>query len=157
MILACVPASTQWSLLSKEEILAEKGATAYTLPMSTKVRLANLRFDGYHGATAEERSLPRRFEVDLELEADFGVPERSDRLTDAVDYAEVAGIVMAIGTGPAFHLVEALARRMVDALQERWPQVMVSLFLASTCSHSSVAREPIGVIFGPRSLPITLA
>ena len=95
--------------------------------MSTKVRLANLRFDGYHGATAEERSLPRRFEVDLELEADFGVPERSDRLTDAVDYAEVAGIVMTIGTGPAFHLVEALARRMVDALQERWPQVMVSL------------------------------
>ena len=95
--------------------------------MSTKVRLANLRFDGYHGATAEERSLPRRYEVNLELEADFGVPERSDRLTDAVDYAEVAGIVMAIGTGPAFHLVEALARRMVDALQERWPQVMVSL------------------------------
>ena len=108
-------------------ILAEKDATTYTLPMSTRVRLANLRFDGYHGATAAERSLPRRFEVDLELEGDFDVPERSDRLTDAVDYAEVAGMVVAIGTGPAFHLLEALARRMVDALAERWPQVAVSL------------------------------
>ena len=95
--------------------------------MSTRVRLANLRFDGYHGATAAERSLPRRFEVDLELEADFDAPERSDRLADAVDYAEVAGVVVAIGTGPAFHLLEALARRMVDALGERWPHVAVSL------------------------------
>ena len=108
-------------------ILAENGATTYTLPMSTRVRLANLRFDGYHGATAAERSLPRRFEVDLELDADFDAPERSDRLADAVDYAEVAGVVVAIGTGPAFHLLEALARRMVDALGERWPQVAVSL------------------------------
>lgn len=95
--------------------------------MSTRVRLANLRFDGYHGATAAERSLPRRFEVDVELEADFDAPERSDRLADAVDYAEVAGMIVAIGTGPAFHLLEALARRMVDALAERWPQLAVSL------------------------------
>ncbi len=95
--------------------------------MRSRVSLANIRFDGYHGATAAERSLPRRFEVDLELEADFDLPEKSDRLTDAVDYAEVAGLVVAIGTGPAFHLLEALARRMVDALAERWPQVGVTL------------------------------
>ena len=30
-------------------------------------------------------------------------------------------------TGPAFHLLEALARRMVDALGERWPRVGVTL------------------------------
>ena len=95
--------------------------------MGTRVRRANLRFDGYHGATAAERSLPRRFEVELELEGDFDLPERSDRLVDAVDYAEVAGLVVAIGTGPAFHLLEALARRMVDALAERWPRVGVTL------------------------------
>lgn len=28
---------------------------------------------------------------------------------------------------------------------------------ASTCSHNSVARLPIGVIFGPKSQPMTLA
>ena len=95
--------------------------------MGTRVRLANLRLDGYHGATAAERSLPRRFEVDLELRADFDAPARSDVLADAVDYAEVAAMVVAIGTGPAFHLLEALARRMVDALGERWPHVAVSL------------------------------
>lgn len=95
--------------------------------MSTRVSLANIRFDGYHGATVAERSLPRRFEVNLELEGDFDLPERSDQLADAVDYAEVAGMVVAIGTGPAFHLLEALARRMVDALKDRWPHVGVTL------------------------------
>ena len=34
---------------------------------------------------------------------------------------------------------------------------MVMCFCASTCSQSSVARLPIGVIFGPRSQPMTLA
>ena len=95
--------------------------------MSTKVRLANLRFEACHGATEAERSLPRRFEVDLELEGDFDRPERSDGLADAVDYSEVASLVVGIGTGPVLHLVETLARRMVDALGERWPHLAVSL------------------------------
>ena len=108
-------------------ILAEKGDSTYTLGMSTRVRLANLRFEGCHGATEAERSLPRRFEVDLELEGDFDRPERSDRLADAVDYSEVASLVVGIGTGPVCHLVETLARRMADALGERWPQLAVSV------------------------------
>jgi dihydroneopterin aldolase len=95
--------------------------------MSTKVRLVNLRFEACHGATEAERSLPRRFEVDVELEGDFDRPERSDLLADAVDYSEVATVVMAIGKGPVLHLVEALARRMVDALGERWPERAVSV------------------------------
>ena len=95
--------------------------------MSTKVRLVNLRFEACHGATEAERSLPRRFEVDVELEGDFDRPERSDRLADAVDYSEVATVVVGIGTGPVVHLVEALARRMVDALGERWPELAVSV------------------------------
>ncbi len=36
-------------------------------------------------------------------------------------------------------------------------QVMRMPLRASTCSQSSVARLPIGVIFGPRSQPMTLA
>ena len=95
--------------------------------MSLRIRVADLRFDGCHGATAAERSLPRRFEVDVELEAAVEAAERSDSLADTIDYAEVAGLVVAIGTGPAFHLLEALARRMVDAVAEKWPTAHVSL------------------------------
>ena len=38
-----------------------------------------------------------------------------------------------------------------------WPHVIRWPLPASTCSHSRVASEPIGVNFGPKSLPTTLA
>ena len=95
--------------------------------MSTKIRVAGIRFDGQHGVSAAERSLTRRFEVDVELTAGLEAAQRSDRLSDTVDYAEVAGAIVSIGTGPSCHLLEALARRMVDALAERWPQAAITL------------------------------
>lgn len=95
--------------------------------MSTRIRVAAIRFEGQHGVSAAERSLTRRFEVDVELTAGLETAERSDRLADTIDYAEVAGVIVSIGTGPSCHLLEALARRMVDALAERWPEVAITL------------------------------
>ncbi len=95
--------------------------------MSLRIRVADIRFDGCHGATAAERSLPRRFEVDVEMDAPVDAAERTDSLADTIDYAEVSGLIVAIGTGPVCHLLEALARRMVDAVSERWPKARVSL------------------------------
>jgi len=95
--------------------------------MSTTVRVAGLRFDGQHGVSAAERSLLRSFEVDVELRGSLERAERTDRLADTVDYAEVAGLVVSIGAGPPCHLLEALARRMVDALAARWPEVAITL------------------------------
>jgi dihydroneopterin aldolase len=95
--------------------------------MNTRIRVAGIRFDGQHGVTAAERSLTRRFEVDVELTAGLETAQRSDRLADTVDYAEVAGVIVSIGTGPPRHLLEALGRRMVDALAERWPSVAITL------------------------------
>lgn len=37
------------------------------------------------------------------------------------------------------------------------PHAMVTFFLASTCNHNNVASDPMGVILGPRSQPMTLA
>jgi dihydroneopterin aldolase len=95
--------------------------------MSLRIRVADLRFDGNHGATAAERSLPRRFEVDVEMEAAVEAAERSDSLADTIDYAEVAGLIVGIGAGPAVQLLETLAWRMVDALAEKWPGARISL------------------------------
>jgi dihydroneopterin aldolase len=93
--------------------------------MSLRIRVADIHFEGYHGATAAERGLPRRFEVDVEMELEAA--GRTDSLADTIDYAEVAALIVGIGSGPAFHLVEALARRMLDALAEKWPAAGVSL------------------------------
>jgi dihydroneopterin aldolase len=95
--------------------------------MSTRIRVSGIRFEGQHGVSAAERSLTRRFEVEVELRAGLEAAERSDRLADTIDYAEVSGIIVSIGTGPPCHLLEALARRMVDALAARWPGAAITL------------------------------
>jgi dihydroneopterin aldolase len=87
------------------------------------IALARIEFDGRHGATAVERRATRKFEVDVELDCEVEAAERSDRLADTVDYSRVAEVIVAIGTGEPHHLLESLARRMVDNVGERFPAV----------------------------------
>jgi dihydroneopterin aldolase len=87
------------------------------------IALRRIEFDGRHGATAVERRSTRKFEVDVELDVDAGVAEQSDLLADTVDYSRVADAIVAIGTGEPHHLLESLARRMLDAVRERFPRV----------------------------------
>jgi dihydroneopterin aldolase len=97
--------------------------------MITTIVLSGLSFEGRHGATVKERRKTRRFEVDVRLEADFGGAERSDRLADALDYRDVADIIVEIGEGEPHRLIESLARRMVDSLAERFPRTAITLEL----------------------------
>jgi 7,8-dihydroneopterin aldolase/epimerase/oxygenase len=87
------------------------------------IALAQLGFEGRHGATAVERRHTRKFEVDIELDLEGNAAERSDRLTDTVDYSKVAEVLVGIGTGEPHRLLESLARRMVDALRDIFPGV----------------------------------
>jgi len=85
--------------------------------------LQRLEFDGRHGATAVERRSTRKFEVDIELDVDAGVAEQSDLLADTVDYSRVADVIVSVGTGEPHHLLESLARQMLDAVRELFPRV----------------------------------
>jgi dihydroneopterin aldolase len=87
------------------------------------ISLARLEFDGRHGATAVERRATRKFEVDVELDVDVAAAERSDKLADTVDYSRVADVIVAIGVGEPHHLLESLARLMVDNVRGRFPAV----------------------------------
>jgi dihydroneopterin aldolase len=85
------------------------------------IALSRIGFEGRHGATAGERRSTRKFEVDVELDVEAEVAERSDRLADTVDYSRVAEVVVGIGVGEPHRLLEALARSMVDAIEARFP------------------------------------
>jgi dihydroneopterin aldolase len=87
------------------------------------ISLVRLEFDGRHGATAVERRATRKFEVDVELDVEVGAAERNDKLADTVDYSRVAEIIVGIGTGEPHHLLESLARRMVDNVRGRFSAV----------------------------------
>jgi dihydroneopterin aldolase len=91
--------------------------------------LHRIGFEGRHGATAAERRTTRRFEVDVEIEAKLDRAERSDKLADTLDVRDIAETIVSIGVGEPHHLMESLARRMVDALQTRAPEARIRLEL----------------------------
>jgi dihydroneopterin aldolase len=87
--------------------------------VSITVELHGLEVFGRHGALAEERRDGRMFLYDLWLD----VPDSalSDRIEDAVDYRDVAACVREISDGRRFHLLEALAAAVAEALVDRFP------------------------------------
>jgi dihydroneopterin aldolase len=91
--------------------------------------LSRISFEGRHGATPAERRSLRRFEVDIEIDAPLETAQSTDRLTDTIDYRQVAEIIVEIGTGKTHHLLEALARHMIDALVAHLPGVALRLEL----------------------------
>ncbi len=104
--------------------------------------LAQIGFEGRHGATAVERKRTRKFEVDLEIDAVLDVAQRSDRLADTIDYSVAAEIVVAVGTGEPHRLLESLGRRMLDVLAERFPSARFRLELRKF-NPPSVAGHPV--------------
>jgi len=80
------------------------------------IRLHNMTFYGYHGASHAERETGRRYEVDCELHVDAGSAARSDRLEDTLNYTTVYALVEQIINRNRFHLLETVAARICAKL-----------------------------------------
>jgi 7,8-dihydroneopterin aldolase/epimerase/oxygenase len=83
------------------------------------LELHGLEVWGRHGVLEDERRDGRTFLYDLWLDVPDGA--LSDRIEDAVDYREVAACVREVSDGRAFHLLEALAAAVADALVNQFP------------------------------------
>ena len=88
--------------------------------MTATIELRGLELRGHHGVDEDERRRGQRFlfDVSLDVPGDAG---RTDRIEDAVDYREVVAVVREISDARQFHLLEALAATVADALLERFP------------------------------------
>ena len=75
---------------------------------------------GHHGARPYEREAGQRLEVDLELEPTDDRSEKSDKLSDAVDYDRLYQTVREVVEGRSFHLLESLAACAAEAVLERF-------------------------------------
>ena len=87
--------------------------------MSVTVELHGLEVFGRHGVLEGERRDGQVFLYDVWLEVTDSA--LSDRVEDTVDYREVAACVRDVSEGRDFHLLEALAAAVADALVERFP------------------------------------
>ena len=73
-----------------------------------------MRFQACHGVLAHESLVPQPFEVDIEIACDLSVAEKTDRVEDTVNYAEVTDLVRQIMEGPPVALIERLAGAIAD-------------------------------------------
>jgi dihydroneopterin aldolase len=89
--------------------------------MST-ISIEGMEFHAYHGCFAEEQLTGTRFTVDLFLETDTQNAEKSDHLSDTVNYLEVYQVVkqeMMINS----KLIEHVGRRILNQVLENFPTV----------------------------------
>jgi dihydroneopterin aldolase len=89
--------------------------------MSDRITLRGMQFMGRHGVPPDERSAAQPFEVDLVLRLDLSTPARTDALADTVNYAALFEVARGIVEERSFHLLEALAGAIGDAVLAAHP------------------------------------
>ena len=87
--------------------------------MSDQIVLQGISAKGYHGVLDFEKRDGQTFVVDVTMAADLSAAGASDDLADTVNYAEVAGDVVALIQGESLDLIEALAARIADKVLTR--------------------------------------
>lgn len=95
-----------------------------------KIHIEGLEVFSLIGVYDWERETKQRLLVDLMLYTDLSLAALSDKVSDTINYAEVASVVEAIATQSSFELIEALAQAMIDELLEQFAITKIRLKLS---------------------------
>ena len=85
------------------------------------IELRGIQLFAYHGVLDEERRDGQRFLVDVELDYQEETSAATDRIEDAIDYRDIVSAVTEVSDDRAYHLLEAFASAVADALVARFP------------------------------------
>ena len=116
------------------------------------VFVRGLEFEASHGYTAAERRATRRFRVSMTLWTPLRAPARSDRLSDTIDYWRVCEIATRVGTESTFKLLEKLAAKIAESVQDTYPASQITVELEKLAPPCPGCPESCGVqmTFAPR-------
>lgn len=87
---------------------------------SDRIIVQNMRFNGKHGVTGEERSAAQGFGVDVELVRNLQIAGHSDAISNTVDYSEIYAIAKEVVEVESFHLVESIAENISRRIFDRF-------------------------------------
>ena len=112
------------------------------------IELHGIELHGFHGVLEAERREGQRFLVDVDLDLAGETAATTDRIEDAVDYRDVVATVAGVSEGRAYHLLEAFASAIAEALVARFPVTSVrvrvrkpDVVLAHPVDHAAVVVE----------------
>lgn len=83
-----------------------------------------LEFVGAHGVYEAERREGRRFQVDLEVDIGEMLAVRDDKLEHTLDYRDLAEIILAVGTGESYQLVERIGAEILTRVFDQYTEVL---------------------------------
>ena len=86
------------------------------------ILLEDMEFYGYHGCFKEERMIGTNFMVNLELETDTSMAEKSDNLHDTVDYKAIHDSVKQEMQIPS-KLLENVAHRIIERIMSEFQTI----------------------------------
>ena len=81
------------------------------------------------GVTPEERTMKQRLSIDVEFLTDAARAAQNDSLKDAVDYSQVAVLVMEVCRSRDFHLIETLAEILAGRILSGFPTPQVRVLV----------------------------
>lgn len=89
--------------------------------MST-ISIENMKFYAYHGCFEEEQTIGTNFSLDIYLDCDSSLAEKTDNVMDTVDYSKVYLVIKEEMNKPS-HLLEHVARRIIDEVHSHFPTI----------------------------------
>ena len=95
--------------------------------MTDRIVLHAMRFDGRHGLTAAERSMPQPFEVDVELVTNLQPAGVDDDIGKTADYSRVYAICRELVEATSFRLLEAIAEGIAHEVLATLPVAEVGV------------------------------
>ncbi len=93
---------------------------------SYKIELKDMEFFAHHGCFKEEQIIGNKFIVNISVEGDFSKAEKSDDISDALNYQIIYNIVSE-QMGITSNLLENVAGRIVDKIVEAFDIERVEL------------------------------
>lgn len=114
------------------------------------IRIKGLKVETIVGVHDWERRLPRPVVIDLELATDAARAARSDALKDAMDYHAVAQAVTAFVRATQPQLIETLAQRLADKLQQDFGVTWLRLELHKPGAVAGASDVSVAIERGQR-------
>lgn len=102
-----------------------------------RIALRGVRAFGRHGWAPGERERPGLFEIDLTIETDLQPAQKSDDLSQTVDYDALCRRIVGIVENTSYALLERLAGELLAAVFED-PRI----------SHASLTISKPGILDG---------
>ncbi len=88
-----------------------------------KLSIDSAQFYAYHGVKSEEQQLGGKYEVDLEMYYDATHAIINDDVNLALNYEEAFFCIEEVIAGENYHLIETLAREILNMLMERFAEL----------------------------------